>query len=236
MSLSLDQPFHFPFAETVLAPFRTPLTPPCPDPLLLVRKQERQHGAQQTLVLKKRDLPFLHTLKPSFFFHIPISPVPSTSSKPSLSSQSIPPSPSSKDRVKKRFTRSLPPSFTRSKIPLLVFLSRTSKGIREEFSPLKVVNLDFDARVPIPFSIFPSSYRSDDVATTSQTHVEGEINLPQEQRVGREGQYSFSAEANLPPRNEQFQEEVHIHREEEHHHRPSRREDIYIRDERRYVN
>ncbi|KAG4422631.1 hypothetical protein IFR04_004252 [Cadophora malorum] len=95
----------------------------------------------------------------------------------------------------------------------------------------KVVNLDFDARVPIPFSIFPSSYRSDDVATTTQTHVEGEFNLPQEQRVGREGQSSFSA--NLPPRNEQFQEEVHITREEEHHHRPSRREDIYIREERR---
>ncbi|KAK0101276.1 hypothetical protein ONS95_006455 [Cadophora gregata] len=94
-----------------------------------------------------------------------------------------------------------------------------------------VVNLDFDARVPIPFSIFPSSYRSDDVATTTQTHVEGEFHLAQEQRVGREGQSSFSA--NLPPRNEQFQEEVHITREEEHHHRPSRREDIYIREERR---
>ncbi|KAG4433220.1 hypothetical protein IFR05_011302 [Cadophora sp. M221] len=96
----------------------------------------------------------------------------------------------------------------------------------------QVVNLDFDARVPIPFSVFPSSYRSDDLATTTQTHVEGEINLQQEQRVGREGQSSFSA--SLPPRNDHFQEEVHITREEEHHHRPSRREDIYIREESRH--
>jgi hypothetical protein len=85
---------------------------------------------------------------------------------------------------------------------------------------------------PIPFSIFPSSYRSDAEATTTQTHVEGEINLPGQQRVGREGQHS-SFSANLPPRDERFrQEEVHITREEDRH-RPSRREDIYISEERR---
>ncbi|PSS28322.1 hypothetical protein M430DRAFT_47338 [Amorphotheca resinae ATCC 22711] len=96
------------------------------------------------------------------------------------------------------------------------------------------VNLDFDARVPIPFSLFPSSYRSDAVQTTTETRIEGEINLPQaQQRVGREGQYSSSISANLPPQDGQFrQEEVHITREEDRH-RPSRREDIYIRDERR---
>jgi hypothetical protein len=97
----------------------------------------------------------------------------------------------------------------------------------------KVVNLDFDARVPIPFSIFPSSYRSDDKVTTTETHVEGEINLPGQQRVGREGQ-SSSLSATLPPRDEQDyqqQEEVHITREEERYHRPSRREDITVREE-----
>jgi hypothetical protein len=103
------------------------------------------------------------------------------------------------------------------------------------FSAPKVVNLDFDARVPIPFSIFPSSYRSDAEATTTETHIEGEINLPAgQQRVGREGQYS-SYTANLPPRDERFrQEEVHITREEDRH-RPSRREDIYVREEQRSV-
>ncbi|KAH8787192.1 hypothetical protein BGZ57DRAFT_1014423 [Hyaloscypha finlandica] len=97
-----------------------------------------------------------------------------------------------------------------------------------------IVNLDFDARVPIPFSIFPSSYRSDAAETTTQTHVEGEINLPQaQQRVGREDKYS-SFSATLPSQRDQFrQEEVHIHREEDRHHRPSRTEDVYIREERR---
>ncbi|KAE8454608.1 hypothetical protein EG329_000231 [Mollisiaceae sp. DMI_Dod_QoI] len=99
-----------------------------------------------------------------------------------------------------------------------------------------VVNLDFDARVPIPFSVFPSSYRSDEQQTTTQTHVEGEIKLPQApSRVGRDGQYSSYAATLPPPRDDRFQGEevVHITREEERHHRPSRREDIYIRDERR---
>ncbi|PMD31757.1 hypothetical protein L207DRAFT_558499 [Hyaloscypha variabilis F] len=52
------------------------------------------------------------------------------------------------------------------------------------------------------------------------------------QRVGREDQYS-SFSATLPRRDQFRQEEVHIHREEDRHHRPSRKEDIYIREERR---
>ncbi|KAG0650418.1 Woronin body major [Hyphodiscus hymeniophilus] len=99
-----------------------------------------------------------------------------------------------------------------------------------------IVNLDFDARVPIPFSIFPSSYKND-AGTTAETttetqHFEGEINLPA--GVGREDKYSSYA-ANLPPRDERFrQEEVRITREEDRH-RPNerRREEIYVREERR---
>ncbi|RDW62384.1 hypothetical protein BP6252_11817 [Coleophoma cylindrospora] len=115
-----------------------------------------------------------------------------------------------------------------------------SKGIREDvLSHLNIVNLDFDARVPIPFSVFPSSYRSDAQGLGQQiteTHVEGEIRLPgTHSRVGREGQYS-SVSAHLPPRRDQreewVEERVEI-REEDHHHRPSRREDIYIREEHR---
>jgi hypothetical protein len=80
-------------------------------------------------------------------------------------------------------------------------------------------------------SFFPSSYRSDVAETTTKTKVEGEIKLPQGQRVGREGQYS-SFSANLP-RDDFRQEEVHITREEDRHHRPSRREDIYLESERK---
>ncbi|KAJ5958457.1 Nucleic acid-binding OB-fold [Penicillium vulpinum] len=47
-------------------------------------------------------------------------------------------------------------------------------------------NLDFDARVPIPFSVFPSSYRSDAVSETTQTRVEGEVNFERTSRAERE--------------------------------------------------
>ncbi|KAJ5241005.1 uncharacterized protein N7469_002596 [Penicillium citrinum] len=50
----------------------------------------------------------------------------------------------------------------------------------------KSVNLDFDARVPIPFSVFPSSYRSDAVSETTQTRVEGEVQLDRTSGVERE--------------------------------------------------
>ncbi|KAK5077307.1 hypothetical protein LTR64_005210 [Lithohypha guttulata] len=56
-------------------------------------------------------------------------------------------------------------------------------------SPSSVGNLDFDARVPIPISVFPSTYRSDatSVETTTETRVEGEVNQgANTQRVGRE--------------------------------------------------
>ncbi|KZF23083.1 hypothetical protein L228DRAFT_268438 [Xylona heveae TC161] len=68
--------------------------------------------------------------------------------------------------------------------------------------PRPLVNLDFDARVPIPFSVFPSSYRSDAVSSATQVRVEGAANLPSRSSAGREGHEvrysSFSAE--LPRR------------------------------------
>jgi len=98
-----------------------------------------------------------------------------------------------------------------------------------------IVNLDFDARVPVPVSFFPSSYKNDGVpATTTSTHIEAQFNLPHaQQRVGQD-QFS-SVSASLPPRERYNEEEVHIVREEERYNRPSRREDIYIREERRLV-
>lgn len=114
---------------------------------------------------------------------------------------------------------------------------------RSVLLPRTEVNLDFDARVPIPFSLFPSSYRRGAVETTTETHIEGEINLPQsQQRVGREDTSSYSSSATLPPpdNNRYLEERIHITREHDHdhhrHRRPSSRtESIHIRDERRSV-
>ncbi|EOD49418.1 Woronin body major protein [Neofusicoccum parvum] len=102
---------------------------------------------------------------------------------------------------------------------------------------------DLGSRVPIPFSVFPSSYRSDAVsAEESQVKVEGEVNLSEKtSRVGREGheaRYSASeATSAAPSRKEhRFEEEVRVY--EKDRHRPAgRREEevhIYERDERRH--
>ena len=86
--------------------------------------------------------------------------------------------------------------------------------------PAKVANLDFEARVPVPFSIFPSTYKDSEAQTTTQTHEELEIKLPNQQ-PGREGQYSsISATAQLPQRGEHYDEEVRYTREEERYRRP----------------
>ncbi|KAI0388958.1 hypothetical protein F5Y17DRAFT_473808 [Xylariaceae sp. FL0594] len=88
-----------------------------------------------------------------------------------------------------------------------------------------VANLDFEARVPVPFSIFPRTYKeAAEAATTTKVHEELEIKLPvKTDKAGREGQYSsVSATAQLPPRREQrySEEEVRITREEERYRRP----------------
>ncbi|KAJ3939706.1 uncharacterized protein N0V96_010491 [Colletotrichum fioriniae] len=124
------------------------------------------------------------------------------------------------------------------------YLPRRSKT---EDSPLcapKAANLDFEARVPVPFSVFPSTYKESETQTqtqtVTQTHEELEIKLPEKKpnKPGREeSQYSsFTTIAEskpqppqqqkpqqqqqpLPPRKEQhrYEEEVRI---EEHYHRP----------------
>ncbi|KAK1717643.1 hypothetical protein BDP67DRAFT_541908 [Colletotrichum lupini] len=120
-------------------------------------------------------------------------------------------------------------------------------GERLEDSPLcapRAANLDFEARVPVPFSVFPSTYKESETQTqtqtVTQTHQELEIKLPEKKpnKPGREeSQYSsFTTIAEskpqppqqqkpqqqqqpLPPRKEQhrYEEEVRI---EEHYHRP----------------
>ncbi|OAF56863.1 hypothetical protein VC83_07052 [Pseudogymnoascus destructans] len=92
--------------------------------------------------------------------------------------------------------------------------------------PSRAGNLDFDARVPIPFSIFPSTYRNVAAAPTKvkETHVEGEIKLPalNQSSSGRDGHQS-SFTASLPPQEQEqrTEEKVHINVKEDRHHRPS---------------
>lgn len=108
----------------------------------------------------------------------------------------------------------------------------------------KAVNLDFEARVPVPFSIFPSSYRDDDKkesgktsTSTTTTHEELNLHLPHH-KPGREGSQvssSYSAAAaDLPPRREQTrysEEEVFVTREEDRYRRPGVHREEYYREE-----
>lgn len=107
--------------------------------------------------------------------------------------------------------------------------------------PYKAVNLDFEARVPVPFSIFPSSYRDDDkkesgkTSTSTTTHEELNLHLPHH-KPGREGSQVSShsaAAADLPPRREhtRFEEEVFVTREEDHYRRPGVHREEYYREE-----
>jgi hypothetical protein len=105
---------------------------------------------------------------------------------------------------------------------------------REEslsFAPRqKEGKLDFEARVPVPFSIFPSTYREAEAQTT-QTHEEVDLNLPKPAAAGREGQYSsFSATAGLPPRGRFSEEEVRI---QERYRRPGTYKESYSREDLR---
>ncbi|KAL4877503.1 hypothetical protein BJY04DRAFT_222060 [Aspergillus karnatakaensis] len=71
-------------------------------------------------------------------------------------------------------------------------------------------NLDFDARVPIPFSVFPSSYRSDAVPETTLVteRVEGEVQLDRTSHVERE---DTRTSAPLPDPRVYGKEEVDLH-------------------------
>lgn len=97
-------------------------------------------------------------------------------------------------------------------------------------------NLDFDARVPIPFSVFPSSYRSDaSKAEHTEIKVESEQRLPdQPSRVGREGHASEAAYAVPVHKDKRVKEEVRFY--ERDRHRPTVHEEeeeevrIYKRD------
>ncbi|KAE8349161.1 putative Woronin body protein hexa [Aspergillus coremiiformis] len=88
----------------------------------------------------------------------------------------------------------------------------------------RTANLDFDARVPIPFSVFPSSYRSDAVpeTTLAAERVEGEVHFDRTSRVERE---DTRTSAPLPDQRIYGKEELDIHVQSDC--RPSRRSDEY---------
>ncbi|KAK6832117.1 hypothetical protein RU639_002739 [Aspergillus parasiticus] len=74
----------------------------------------------------------------------------------------------------------------------------------------RTANLDFDARVPIPFSVFPSSYRSDAVPepTLAPERVEEEVNLDRPSHVERE---DTRPSAPLPDPRIYGKEEIDLH-------------------------
>ncbi|KAH8725450.1 hypothetical protein GQ44DRAFT_759484 [Phaeosphaeriaceae sp. PMI808] len=83
--------------------------------------------------------------------------------------------------------------------------------------------LDFEARVPIPFSVFPSAYRNAEVKESTSVKVEGEQQISQQTAHGGEGHEethkSFSATVHAPSqapsqapshRDTYVKEEVHV--------------------------
>ncbi|EFE33981.1 Woronin body protein HexA, putative [Trichophyton benhamiae CBS 112371] len=83
----------------------------------------------------------------------------------------------------------LPEQDRRQSIFVLITLCAPSSPLHSRKDAPQAANLDFDARVPIPFSVFPSSYRSDAAAAVSestQERVEGEVKFSGASRVGRE--------------------------------------------------
>ncbi|OAA61643.1 Translation elongation factor IF5A [Niveomyces insectorum RCEF 264] len=112
---------------------------------------------------------------------------------------------------------------------------------------LSAANLDFEARVPVPFSIFPSSYKEDTTpapavanSTFQTTHEAFSVQLPQHHhRPGREEgqQHASSSTSSYVVDEEESSyrrsdnrypyraDEVRITREEERYRRPSARSD-----------
>ena len=89
----------------------------------------------------------------------------------------------------------------------------------------KPVKLDFDARVPIPFSVFPSAYRSEDAAVDSKTtvKVEGEVGG----REDTEARYRYDIQTGRRPSDRIDRRETRIYEERDRYDN-RRREDIDV--------
>jgi len=96
----------------------------------------------------------------------------------------------------------------------------------------------------VPFSIFPSTYKDNEAhpqsKSTTTTHEQLQITLPQKKPAGREGQsFSNSTSVDYPPRSEtRFSEdEVRITREDERFRRPGSRQssEHFVKEEFRRI-
>ncbi|KAL8853490.1 MAG: hypothetical protein Q9221_001649 [Calogaya cf. arnoldii] len=97
-------------------------------------------------------------------------------------------------------------------------------------------NLDFDARVPIPFSVFPSSYSNDQNNTTEEStriRVEEEANLPHRREDQGTKYSSFSASVDRRDRPHHDKEDVRVYREDRDRH-TRRDEDVTVYEEDRH--
>ncbi|KAL1296662.1 hypothetical protein AAFC00_000143 [Neodothiora populina] len=93
-----------------------------------------------------------------------------------------------------------------------------------------------EQQVPIPFSVFPSSYRSDTVNQSTELKVDEQVNLSTS-RVGREGHETRSPSSQLPdPRQDhRFEEEVSVYEESAPRRSGRREERVSIHEEDRFT-
>jgi hypothetical protein len=134
----------------------------------------------------------------------------------------------------------------------LCWTFRSPEGLLKKNRPLcasQVANLDFEARVPVPFSIFPSTYKEGETQTTTETttttqQVEIQQTQQKPQQAGPEAQYTSVSVTGPPPpqqpprpRPEQHYTEEEIRIEESY--RPSRPgkfyQETHYHEENRYV-
>ncbi|KAG9804053.1 hypothetical protein KCU68_g22422, partial [Aureobasidium melanogenum] len=91
--------------------------------------------------------------------------------------------------------------------------------------------LDFEARVPIPFSVFPSTYRSDTVTKSTEIKVEEQVNLSSS-HGGREGHETRYTSSQAPP-SRRFEEEIRVTEKDSYRHPGRREENIHTYEEER---
>ncbi|KAF5852711.1 hypothetical protein GGP41_008184 [Bipolaris sorokiniana] len=100
-----------------------------------------------------------------------------------------------------------PPTAQAGKGILLCASARRKQDL-SALGQLYSVKLDFEARVPIPFSVFPSAYRNAEVKDSTSGQVEQEAHLEYQASHGREESHQHVHAQQQPA---QHREEVHIH-------------------------
>ncbi|CAD0086426.1 unnamed protein product, partial [Aureobasidium mustum] len=119
---------------------------------------------------------------------------------------------------------------------VLVVLSSCSRTVREVFKKehLTSSKLDFEARVPIPFSgmvFLVVLGRSDTVTKSTEIKVEEQVNLPSS-HGGREGHETRYTSSQAPP-SRRFEEEIRVTENDSYRRPGHREEDIHIYEEER---